>query len=111
MQDLTIDVIRAADLFDQYGIYKLAVEVQSAHFDPEGRQVESRTYQVDESSETVPADSLYLWEDSGDTYQYRVGVVTIDGTVHSDSGWRLPSPVLPYTITVGSKLIEEVLAE
>jgi hypothetical protein len=52
-----------------------------------------------------------LWEDSGDTYQYRVGVVTIDGTVHSDSVWRRPNPVLPYTITVGSKLIEEVLAE
>jgi hypothetical protein len=111
VQELTIDVIRAADLFDQYGVYKLAVEVRSAHFDPEGRQVESRTYQVDESSETVQADSLYLWEDSGDTYQYRVGVVTIDGTVHSDSVWRRPNPVLPYTITVGSKLIEEVLAE
>jgi hypothetical protein len=37
--------------------------------------------------------------------------VTIDGTVHSDSSWRSPNPVLPYTITVGSKLIEEVLAE
>jgi hypothetical protein len=111
VQELTIDVIRAADLFDQYGIYKLAVEVRSAHFDPEGREVAHHTYQVDESSATVLTDPLYLWEDSGDLYQYRIGVVTIDGTVHSDSGWRRPSPVLPYTITVGSKLVEEVLAE
>lgn len=109
-------VIRVADvdaLFDQYSIYTIAVEVRSAHFDPEGREVVSNTYLVDGSEELVSVDTLHLWEDpSGDDlYQYRIGVVTTDGVVHSDRGWRRPEATFSDFIFVGSGLVEEVLAE
>lgn len=111
VQRLTIDVVGGDDLFTQYGLYKLAVEVQSAHFDPKGREVETRTYSVTGSSEEVTTDPLYLWEDSSDLFRYRVGIVTSDGVVHSDTTWRQPSSMLPHTIMIGSRLVEEVLAE
>lgn len=113
VEDLTIQVAEADALFDQYSIYTIAVEIRSAHFDPEGREVVSHTYLLDGSENAVSADPLYLWEDpaGGDLYQYRIGVVTTDGVVHSDRGWRRPEPTFPYHIFVGSGPVEEVLAE
>jgi hypothetical protein len=53
-----------------------------------------------------------LWSDPGaDLYQYRVGVITVDGTVHSDTAWRSPNPTLPTKVFVGAALIEEVLGK
>jgi hypothetical protein len=102
-------------IFDQYSIFRIAVEVRSAHFDPEGREVVSRTYLLDGSEEVVEVDTLYLWEDpsGSDLFQYRVSVVTSDGVPHEDRGWRRPgsSGLTAESIFVGSDMVEEVLAE
>lgn len=113
IMQVTIDVVQPDTLYDQYDIYKIAVEMRSAHFDPEGRSIESRTYQVDDSGELVTSDPLYLWEDEGggDVYQYRIGVVTADGVVHMDNRWRSPDSMLKDTIMIGTGVVEDVLAE
>ncbi len=108
---VTIDVVQPDSLYEQYDIYKLAIEVRSAHFDPEGRNVESRSYQIDDSGELITTDPLYLWEEAGDgdVYQFRVGVITTDGVVHMDRSWR--PPILKDTILIGTGMVEEVLGE
>jgi len=37
--------------------------------------------------------------------------VTTDGITHADENWRRPGSFLPYTINIGSELVEAVLAE
>jgi hypothetical protein len=111
MKQITVEALDPGALFDQYNIHKMVVEIRSAHFDPEGRQVETRTYDLDGSEEQLTTDPLHLWEDSGDLYQYRVVVITSDGVVHGDRGWRSPHSYLPDQIMIGSALVEEVLAE
>jgi len=111
--NLEIRVADANALFDQYSVYTIAVEIRSAHFDPEGREVVSKTYLLDGSEDVVNVDPLHLWEDSSgsDLYQYRIGVVTTDGVVHSDRGWRRPEGPFSDFIFIGSGPVEEVLAE
>ncbi|PWB73316.1 MAG: hypothetical protein C3F15_09830 [Holophagae bacterium] len=113
VENLVIDIMQPEALFEQYSIYRVAVEVRSAHFDPEGRQVVTRSYVLDGAETPFTADPLYLWEDQagGDLYQYRVGVVTNDGVTHADESWRRPGSFLPYTINIGSDVVEAVLAE
>jgi hypothetical protein len=113
LMQLSIDVVQPETLYQQYSIYKVAVEVRSAHFDPEGRSVEGRTYEIDDSGDEVKSEPLYLWEDvaQGDLYQFRVGVVTTDGVLHMDRHWRPPNPMLKDTVTIGTNLVEEVLAQ
>jgi hypothetical protein len=98
-------------LFDQFNIHKLVVELKSAHFDPDGREVVNHSYDLEGFGDEVLSDPLHLWQDSGDLYHYRIVVVTRDGSVHSDPGWRAPNPRLPDEIMVGSRQIEEVLAQ
>ncbi|HSL17295.1 MAG TPA: hypothetical protein VLB51_05250 [Methylomirabilota bacterium] len=108
---LAVEALDPGSLFDQYSIHKLVVEVRSAHFDPDGRVVESRSYDLDDSDERVLTDPLHLWDDAGDLYHYRIVVITRDGAVHGDRTWRAPHPYLPDQILVGSTQVEEVLAE
>jgi hypothetical protein len=113
VENLVIDIMQPEALFDQYAIYRVAVEVQSAHFDPEGREVVTRSYVLDGAENPLTTDPLYLWEEpaGGVLYQYRVGVVTNDGVTHADENWRRPGSFLPYTINIGSDVVEAVLAE
>jgi len=112
VQQLGVEVVKAEELFRQYNVYKIAVEVRSAHFDPQGRSQISHTYELDDKTPTVQCDTLYLWSDPGaDLYQYRVGVITVDGTVHTDTTWRSPNPTLPTKVFVGAALVEEVLGK
>ena len=113
VENLVIDIMQPEALFDQYAIYRVAVEVRSAHFDPEGREVVTRSYVLDGAENPLTTDPLYLWEEpsGGDLYQYRVGVVTNDGVTHADEDWRRPGSFLPYTINIGSDVVEAVLAE
>lgn len=113
VENLIIDIMQPEALFAQYAIYRVAVEVRSAHFDPEGREIVTRTYVLDGAENPLTTDPLYLWEDSsgGDLYQYRVGVVTNDGVTHADQDWRRPGSFLPFTINIGSDAVEAVLAE
>lgn len=113
VENLIIDIMQPEALFAQYAIYRVAVEVRSAHFDPEGREIVTRTYVLDGAENPLTTDPLYLWENSagGDLYQYRVGVVTNDGVTHADQDWRRPGSFLPFTINIGSDAVEAVLAE
>ncbi|HSA41744.1 MAG TPA: hypothetical protein P5061_14135, partial [Mycobacterium sp.] len=113
VENQVIDIMQPEALFDQYAIYRVAVEVRSAHFDPEGREVITRSYVLDGAENPLTTDPLYLWEEpsGGDLYQYRVGVVTNDGVTHADEDWRRPGSFLPYTINIGSDVVEAVLAE
>lgn len=112
VQALAVEVVKAEELFAQYNVYKLAVEVRSAHFDPQGREVINHTYELDQGAPKADCDPLYLWQDPGGTlYQYRVGVITVDGAVHVDPKWRSPNPALPGKVFIGAAVVEEVLAQ
>jgi hypothetical protein len=112
-ETLVLDLMQADALFDQYSIYKIVVQVRSAHFDMEGREVVSKAYELDGSETTLEADTLWLWEDpsGADLYHYRIGVVTDDGTMHAGRSWNRPEDFSPYTINIGSTQVEAVLAE
>jgi hypothetical protein len=112
-ETLVLDLMQADALFDQYSIYKVVVQVRSAHFDMEGREVVNKTYELDGSEETLSVDTLWLWDDpsGSDLYQYRIGVVTTDGTMHAGQSWQRPEEFAPYTINIGSTQVEAVLAE
>ena len=112
VQALAVEVVKAEELFAQYNVYKLAVEFRSAHFDPQGRDVISHTYELDQGTPKADCDPLYLWQDpTGELYEYRVGVITVDGTVHVDPKWRSPNPALPGKVFIGAAAVEEVLAQ
>jgi len=112
-ENLMLDVMQSDALFDQYSIYKIVVQVRSAHFDPEGRGIVTKTYELDGSEGEMTADTFWLWDDpsGADLYQYRIGVVTTDGVLHADRNWRRPEDFAPFTINVGSDQVEDVLAE
>ncbi len=111
VKDILIVALDPEALFAQYNIYKVVVEVRSAHFDPDGREVVSHSYDIDGSEETVRTDQLHLWEDAGDLYHFRIAVVTRDGAVHADRVWCAPDVSVPDQILIGSKLVEEALAQ
>ncbi len=99
-------------LFEQYNIHKIMVEVESTAFDPEGRTAESHLYVLTEDEPRVTSDPLYLAGEPGPgLYRYRVGIITLDGQGHQDAAWRKPGAMLWNTITVGSKVVEEVLGQ
>jgi hypothetical protein len=108
---LMIDPVDADALFDQYNIHKLVVEVRSAHFDPDGREVVSHSYDIDAGDDTVMTDPLHLWQDQGDLYHYRVVVITRDGAIHGNPNWFPPNEFLPEKIPVGPQQVEEALAQ
>ena len=110
VHELWVEAVKPAELFQQYGIYRIAVEVRSLHFDPEGRSPVSHSYELDEETPKVQCDPLYRREGLGPgAYEYKVGIVTVDGTVHADSTWRPASATLANRVFVGATLIEEVL--
>jgi hypothetical protein len=111
VKQIVIEALDPEALFDQYNIHKLVVEVRSAHFDPDGREVVSYSYDLDDSEELVQTDQLHLWEDAGDLYHYRIVVITRDGAVHGDRDWRAPHAYLPDQILIGSQQVEEALAQ
>ena len=75
--------------------------------------IESINYTLRESDDLLTTDPLHLWEDSSDSalYQYRVGVVTLDGAFHGSEKWNGPNPRDRYTIDIGSVQVEEALAQ
>ena len=110
VHELWVEAVKPAELFQQYGIYRIAVEVRSLHFDPEGRSPVSHSYELDEETPKLQCDPLYRREGLGPgAYEYKVGIVTVDGTVHADSTWRPASATLANRVFVGATLIEEVL--
>jgi hypothetical protein len=112
VHELWVEVVKPQQLFQQYNVYKVAVEVRSQHFDPQGQTSISHTYELDEATAKLQCDPLYLRGSLGPgAYEFRVGIVTTDGTVHTDSTWRQASPALANRIFVGASLIEEVLGK
>ena len=111
VETLAIEAV-GSGLFEQYNIHKILVEVSSTAFDPEGRAEESRIYTLTSDEPNVTSDPLYLQSEPGPgLYRYRVGIITVDGQGHQDTSWRSPGSMLWNTITVGSKIVEEVLGQ
>jgi hypothetical protein len=111
VETLTIEAV-GNGLFEQYNLHKILVEVSSTAFDPEGRTEESHLYTLTQDEPRVTSDPLYLQSEPGSgLYRYRVGIITLDGEGHQDTSWRSPGSMLWNTISVGSKVVEEVLAQ
>jgi hypothetical protein len=111
VKQIAIEALDPDALFDQYNIHKLVVEVRSSHFDPNGSEIVSHSYDLDGGEDLVLTDQLHLWKDDGDLYHYRIVVITRDGAVHGNQDWRAPHAYLPDQILVGSQQVEEALAQ
>ncbi|MFH1176186.1 MAG: hypothetical protein V1750_02170 [Acidobacteriota bacterium] len=110
VHELWVEVVKPQELFQQYSVYKVAVEVRSLYFDPQARAAVNNTYELDESTAKVQCAPLYFRGTPGaDFYQYKLGIVTLDGAVHADARWRGPNPTLINRIFIGAAMVEEVL--
>ena len=110
VQNVPIDVLNSAELFQQYNIYKLVVLVESKYFDPQSDNVLSQTYEFKSGDGALDMAPLYVPTGTpGPVFQYKLGVVTTAGEQFLDSDWR--SPGIFGDISIGSVQVEELLGQ
>jgi hypothetical protein len=114
VHDVEIQVVRPAELFEQYALFKVAVVVRSRFFDPRASSTGliEREYELSPDVDRIAIAPLYRPADAGDDlYQYRIVAITSDGIPHHDRDWRRPTDGLASSIFIGSSQIDEVLAQ
>jgi hypothetical protein len=112
--DVDIQIVRVAELFQQYDIFKIVVVVRSEFFDPNPDAVGpiEKGYEFSAETGQVPLAPLYRPEGAtGPLYEYRIGLVTNDGVPHQDATWRTPAAGFADSVFIGSSQIEEVLEQ
>ncbi len=112
--EVTIQVVNSARLFEQYNLFKLGIVVRSRYFDPSGESTDwiEQGYELAAGEDSSSVAPLYAPEDApGSLYEYKIGLITGEGASHEDTAWRSPVGLLGTSIFIGSKQIEEVLAE
>lgn len=112
--DVDIQIVRAPELFEQFSLFKIAIVVRSKFFDPTAgsSQLLEKGYEFSPEVARAAVAPLYRPVDSVEPlYEYRIGVVTGDGTPHVDAQWRRPTAGFANSVFIGSSQIEEVLAQ
>ena len=82
VKTVNIEVVQSAELFEEFHLYKVAVVVRSAYFDPNGGATEPIEMAYEFSAEDGAREMapLYVPEEAASpVYEYRIGVVTADG--------------------------------
>ena len=86
--------------------------VRSRHFDPQGKEEIENGYELSPTDARRDLAPLYVPEGSAaPLYEYRVGIVTEDGSACQDSAWRRPGSGFMDSVFLGAKQIEELLAQ
>lgn len=90
------------NVFEQFSLFKVLVEVRSTHFSASNDVVEVRNFTL-RSDETIASATLYADRDnaSGTTFEYRVKPFHNDGLTLGTSEWRSNQGVMDITITAG----------
>jgi len=112
--DVDIQVVRSSELFEQYNMFKIIVVVRSEYFDPnpDSDGMLEKGYEFADDTDRLAVAPLYKPEASTlPLYEYKIGVITNDGSSHQDAEWRQTSTGFGSGIFIGSNQIEEVLAE
>ena len=88
---LTIELFDE-DLLDQYGVAQIKVNVRSKHFDPNSKQVLTKTYKLNAETTEITGDTLFFTEGEeqkvGPWFEYRIYMYDTDGYIHKDKKWR-----------------------
>ena len=112
-RNLTIEVVRGNALFEQFNLFRISVVVRSAYFDPDQSSVLEKSYELtaDESAKNVAP--LYVnQQDDSSLYEYRIALITNDGTPHFEEQWRSASVgTFANSIFIGAKQVEEILQQ
>lgn len=111
VRQFQIEVPGGAEMYEQYGLYKVVVKVTSKLFDPEGKNAIVQTYELSPGDNELPLAPLYVpAEHAGPLYTYQVALVTRSGSVIEDPETRESGTII-QNILIGSDLVEELLAQ
>ena len=90
------------NVFDQFSLYKILVEVKSTHFAASNDVVEVRNFTL-RADDTLSSATLYADRDSasGATFEYRVKPYHNEGLELGTSEWQSNHGVMDITITAG----------
>lgn len=112
VKKVSVEAVRPVELFAQYHLYKLIVVVRSRHFDPQGKEEIENGYELSPTDARRDLAPLYVPEGTAaPLYEYRVGIVTEDGSSCQDSSWRKPGSGFMDSVFLGARQIEELLAQ
>ncbi|GHA17884.1 hypothetical protein GCM10008090_29500 [Arenicella chitinivorans] len=98
--ELPIEAI--PNVFDQFSLFKILVEVKSSHFSASNDLAEVRNFTL-RANETLSSATLYADRDStsGAAFEYRVTPYHNDGLQLGTSDWQPNQGVMDITITAG----------
>ena len=112
--NVDLQIVRGAALFEQYDLFKIVVVVRSRFFDPNADSTDyiEKGYEFEAETGRLSLAPLYQPEGSSEPlYEFKIGLISNDGMPSQDGEWRLPASGFSNSIFIGSRQIEEVLAE
>lgn len=114
VRKVAIDVVRGTELFTQFHLFKIVVVVRSIHFDPdpESREAVEQSYEFAAGESHRELAPLYQRDAAGEPlFEFRIGLATEEGELYQDAEWRRPTAGFENMIVIGSRQVEEVLAQ
>lgn len=99
------------NIFDQFSLFKVLVEVKSNLFSPNNDYTEVKTFTL-RSDSTQATTTLYVNRDDGDTeakFQYRIKPYHSEGLNLAFTDWKEDQGVMDITVTAGD--IRSVMPE
>ena len=106
METVTFDVI--PNVFDQYDLYKIIIEVKSRYFSANGNHEETRELEITPGNQKPVSLNLYIPSGMDSTrFAYRLRIISSDGREFVQEQWQQGK----HSNTIGTYQLKPILGE